>query len=66
MRTKKNIRLEAARLAVSAPGDEAAATLFALAVMWECYLSHGADETQRRMKVLPEDSATILTIVPRQ
>ncbi len=65
MRTTKKLRLEAARLAVGAPGDQTAETLFALAIMWECYLLRGADETQNRMKVLPEDSAVILTIVPR-
>ena len=39
--------------------------LFAMAIMWENYLSLGADETQALMKLLPEDKAQILKLVPR-
>lgn len=71
MKADRKLRSEAARLAVDSfcPGDESsasdAARLLAMAIMWENYLNLGADETQAIMKIMPEESATILKLVSR-
>tara|TARA_R110002126_G_C10377833_1_gene493985 strand:- start:390 stop:593 length:204 start_codon:yes stop_codon:yes gene_type:complete len=67
MKTTKQLRLAAARLAISNGCGQSAAELLASAIMWECYLKRGADETQRRMKILPEkNEAAALKLVPRE
>lgn len=68
MKTSRNLRSEAARLAVDSPCPDdspTAAYLLSLAIMWENYLKLGADETQAIMKILPEETATVLKMVPR-
>lgn len=68
MKNARKLRSEAARLAVDSFCSEDVPTaqhLFAMAIMWENYLSLGADETQAIMKLLPEDKAQILKLVPR-
>lgn len=67
----RSIRTKAATLAVEAAiaMDDHVSTqeIFSLCIMFESWILNGGDETQRKMKILPEDSAVVIKLVkPKQ
>jgi hypothetical protein len=63
----RRARTDAARLAVTAAATldthVTPAVVLSLAMMFETWILDGGDATQAKFKLLPEDEATILTLV---
>jgi len=63
----KAVRIQAANLAVDAAHSLAshvtASEIFSLCIMFESWILNGGDETQRRMKLLPEDTNVVVKMV---